>query len=53
MMVYGEAFEDDPEYQAGNVDFWCLHTSRNIGPDGGEAAMEYCTNPERTCFREF
>jgi hypothetical protein len=53
MLVYGEAFEEDPEYQDGNVDFWCLETSRGIGPDGGGVAMEHCTNPERPCFREF
>ena len=26
MMVYGEAFESDPEYQAGLTDFWCQLT---------------------------
>ena len=53
MLVYGEDFEQDPEYQSGCMDFWCLETSKNIGPDGGDASMEHCRNPERACFREF
>jgi hypothetical protein len=53
MMVYGEDFEQDPEYQAGFVDFWCLLTARGTGPDGAMADMESCTNAERACFREF
>ena len=53
MMVYGEDFEEDPEFQAGAIDFWCLETTRNLGPDGGEVSMDCCTNKERSCFREF
>jgi hypothetical protein len=53
MMVYGEAFEEDPEYQAGAVDFWCVRTSRGLGPDGGEVSMDCCTDPARPCFQEF
>ncbi|MER3415454.1 MAG: hypothetical protein C4297_04470 [Gemmataceae bacterium] len=53
MLVYGEDFEQDPEYQAGNVDFWCTLTARNIGPDGEEVSLPACCNPERPCFREF
>jgi hypothetical protein len=53
MLVYGEAFEEDPDYQAGNVDFWCVQTSRNVGPDGGDANMDCCRNPERPCYRPF
>ncbi len=53
MLVYGEDFEQDPEYQAGCVDFWCIDTSRSTGPDGGEVNLEACRNPERPCFREF
>ena len=53
MLVYGEAFEEDPEYQAGNVDFWCVLTSKNTGPDCGEVNLECCRNPERACFRAF
>lgn len=53
MLVYGEAFEEDPEYQAGMVDFWCNETARSIGPDGGRVSMTACTNRERPCFREF
>jgi hypothetical protein len=53
MLVYGEAFESDPEYQAGNVEFWCIHTARSHGPDGEEVGMEPCCNKERPCFQEF
>ena len=34
MLVYGEAFESDPDYQSGQTDFWCLLTSKPLGPDG-------------------
>lgn len=53
MLVFGEAFESDPEYQDGLVDFWCLRTSKGQGPDGEGASMDMCTNPERSCFQEF
>ena len=53
MLVYGEAFEMDPEYQEGSTDFTCLCTSKGQGPDGGEVSLDECSNPERTCFQEF
>jgi hypothetical protein len=53
MMVYGEAFENDPDYQAGMVDFWCVLTSKNDGPDGAEAELDACSNPDRPCFRGY
>ena len=53
MMVYGEDFESDPDYQAGMVDFWCIHTSRSEGPDGGSVSLELCSSPERSCFQEY
>jgi len=53
MMVYGEAFESDPDFQAGMTDFWCQCTQKGQGPDGGDVAFEQCTDPQRTCFREF
>jgi hypothetical protein len=53
MLVYGENFEQDPEYQAGVTDFWCVHTSRGEGPDGNAVDLEQCSNPERGCFQEF
>jgi hypothetical protein len=53
MMVYGEDFEQDPEFQAGMVEFQCLRTLQNVGPDLGEAALEPCTNPERTCYEAY
>jgi hypothetical protein len=53
MMVYGEAFESDPEYQAGMTEFWCTCTFQGQGPDGGDTSLELCSNPERECFREF
>ena len=53
MLVYGESFEMDPEYQEGATDFWCLCTSKNQGPDGGEVTLADCCNRERGCFQEY
>ncbi len=53
MIVYGEAFETDPEYQEGLTDFWCLCTSRGQGPDGGDVSLPECSNRERGCFQEY
>lgn len=53
MLVYGEAFESDPEYQAGITDFWCQCTSKGQGPDGEYVALGDCSDPQRTCYREF
>lgn len=53
MIVYGEDFASDPDYQAGMTDFWCLKTSKNVGPDGDEVDMEECSQPNRSCYREF
>jgi hypothetical protein len=53
MMVYGEDFENDPDYQAGMMDFTCICTSNVQGPDGGDVGLELCRNPDRKCFREF
>ena len=53
MAVYGEDFENDPDYQAGLTQFWCTRTSKGQGPDGDEVSLELCSNAERECFREF
>ena len=53
MQVFGEDFENDPEFQAGMVEFTCTETFKNLGPDGGDVAFEACCNKERKCFREF
>jgi hypothetical protein len=53
MMVYGEAFETDPDYVEGQTEFWCLCTSGNHGPDGRTVSLAECSNPERSCFQEF
>ena len=53
MQIWGENFENDPEYQAGIVEFQCTETFRQFGPDGGVIDMESCSNPERKCFREY
>ncbi len=52
MMVFGEDFESDPEYQEGMTDFWCLCTSRGQGPDGDGVSLSLCSDPQRSCFRE-
>jgi hypothetical protein len=53
MLVFGDAFESDPDYQSGLVDFTCNCTFQSTGPDGGSAALEMCSNVERPCFREY
>ncbi|GBD36497.1 hypothetical protein HRbin36_01622 [bacterium HR36] len=53
MLVYGEDFEQDPEFQAGLVDFWCVLSSRNLGPDGGEVSLLACRDPNRECYQEY
>ena len=53
MLVYGEAFEMDPDYQAGVTDFWCTCTSTGMGPDGREVSMDACRNRERSCYKEY
>ena len=53
MMVYGEAFENDPEFQAGMTEFWCVLTSKNDGPDSGPVDLEACSCAERTCFQPY
>jgi len=53
MQVWGEDFENDPEYQAGMVEFSCTVTMQGSGPDGGHTCVEMCSNPERPCFREY
>jgi hypothetical protein len=53
MVVFGEDFENDPEYQAGMANFWCVQTSKGLGPDGDDVSLEHCSNPERGCFQEY
>ena len=52
MAVFGEDFEQDPEYQQGMVDFTCLCTQKCYGPDGAVASLEECCKKERSCFQE-
>jgi len=53
MQVYGEDFVNDPEFQAGMVEFWCTKTFQGQGPDDGLVNLELCSNAERGCFQEF
>jgi hypothetical protein len=53
MVVYGEAFESDPEYAMGATEFWCECTSKGQGPDGDGVGLEECSDPARTCFQEY
>ncbi len=53
MLVFGEDFESDPDYQAGMTDFWCVCTSKGQGPDGDSVSLELCSKPERCCFQEY
>jgi hypothetical protein len=53
MQVYGEDFENDPDFQAGMVEFTCQKTFQGCGPDDGLVNLELCSNQERGCFKEY
>ncbi len=53
MQVWGEDFQNDPEYQAGMVEFTCIQTMRGDGPDGGAVSLPLCSDPARPCFQEY
>jgi hypothetical protein len=53
MMVYGEEFESDPDYQGGMSELLCLGTSKGQGPDGADVSVPSCSDPQRECFREY
>jgi hypothetical protein len=53
MQVWGEDFQNDPEFQNGMVEFSCTQTFQNLGPDGNEVTYDACCNKERPCYREF
>lgn len=53
MQVYGEDYENDPDFIAGMADFWCDCTGKSIGPDGDGVGIEECKDPERACYREY
>jgi hypothetical protein len=53
MAVHGEGFESDPDYQDGMTDFWCVMSSRAIGPDDGEVGLKACSDPDRDCYQEY
>jgi hypothetical protein len=53
LLVYGEAFEADPEYQGGSAEFCCACTCTGQGPDGGAVSLEGCCDPARDCYQEY
>lgn len=53
MAVHGEAFAEDPDYQAGLSDFWCLQTARPLGPDDEEVSDADCCDPGRACYEPY
>ena len=53
MQVYGDDFRNDPEFQAGMVEFWCTQTFKGCGPDDNAVSLELCSNAARPCYREF
>jgi hypothetical protein len=53
MVVYGESFEDDPDYQAGLTNFWCVRSAKSLGPDDDEVNLGRCTDPTRPCYQAF
>lgn len=53
MMIHGEDFHRDPDFQAGLDQMWCIHTARGLGPDDGDVTLEACSDPNRNCYKEF
>jgi hypothetical protein len=53
MAVFGEGYENDPDYQDGMTDFWCVQTAKAFGPDGGEVTLKECSDPQRGCYQEY
>jgi len=53
MQVFGEEFEQAPEYQAGMDELTCSRTFRGWGPDSKKVSLAACSDPERGCFAEF
>lgn len=53
MMVHGEEYERDMDYQGAGTDFWCILTGKLLGPDNGEVNLRECCNPERACHQEY
>ena len=53
MMVFGEDFQNDPEYQGGLSDVWCLCTFKDVGPDGDGVTLDMCSDQKRSCFKEY
>jgi hypothetical protein len=53
MAVHGEGSANDPNYQDGFTNFWCIKSARAIGPDNGEVSLKSCSNPERDCYEEY
>lgn len=53
MMVHGESFADDPDFQDGLSNMWCTQTGRGLGPDGGDVALDCCSDRTRGCYQEY
>lgn len=53
MVVYGENFRDDPEFQAGLTSFWCTRTAKSAGPDGEFVELDMCSDNQRECYQGF
>lgn len=53
LSVYGENYTADADFQAGLDQTWCVLTARSIGPDDGEVGWAECSDPQRSCFREY
>ncbi len=53
MMVYGEDFEQDPDFEAGMAEMECMKTATNRGPDNCETSLDLCSDPRRKCYQEY
>jgi hypothetical protein len=53
MIVHGEGFEEAADFEAGASTTWCLATSKPLGPDYGDVSLDACSDPQRSCYREY
>ena len=53
MIVYGEAFQNDADFQGEAADFWCALTTKVTGPDGELVDLDSCSEKGRSCFKEY
>jgi len=53
LMVHGEGYAADADFQAGLDQTWCGLTAKPLGPDDADVGWDTCSDPSRACYREF